>query len=145
MPHRISEYIEFCSLCDLESTDSCPRCGRGFCEEHLLDDNMRCGACEEHFSLLLKRKGLLEDIWNKIDPYDINGSYLMVFLATALGMVGFKIGGLLTAFVLAGVLCGIAFPPYLHRKKIKKALRKRDIESERKRFLEEKPVLKLES
>lgn len=60
MPHRSSEYIDYCTECDEKAAVPCLRCFRLYCDTHTPAQDKRCSYCEEEYSLDLIEKGYID-------------------------------------------------------------------------------------
>lgn len=142
MPHRSSDFIDYCNLCDDKSTSSCLRCGRLFCESHKVGFDKRCLDCEEQYMILVKAKGLSTVMAGTSDRMLYLGMWLIsiiVYIVTP--NTGGPASSIPYAFYVISFLVACFLPSRYEFKEFAREIAGR---KERRKFLKETKTLELE-
>ena len=101
MPHRHTNYIERCTICDRPADDRCARCQKPLCNDHHLPAaDARCETCEADFDR--RQEGLIRP-----RPEPLTGVFRTGVLLPTAGMAG--LGGLIGVLIAAvSVITGSA-------------------------------------
>ena len=149
MPHRSSEYVDYCTECDEQSTNLCTRCGRFLCDLHKPEENKRCTYCEEHYALVVKEVPFNTEIETAGPLSDFRSMFAWPALFLALPII-LWVSNLGTVPLTLSEFLKFAFvflfiPLWAHYPKIKSSVGKKLIDHKRRNFLKEKVVLQLKN